>query len=91
MITSKGYALDSNDEAGLGRLDLRVKDRRRRRVLLLEFKRSAKEHDLDRDCREAITQIFERGYDKALPEGYTQQFIYGIAFYAKTARVMAAD
>ena len=63
IFTSKGYALDSNDEAGLGRLDLRVKDRRRRRVLLLDFKRSAKEHDLDRDCREAITQIFERGYD----------------------------
>ena len=30
IFTSRGYRLDSNDEAGLGRLDLRVKDRTRR-------------------------------------------------------------
>ena len=72
IFTSRGYAPDSNDEAGLGRLDLRVRDRRNRRFLLLEFKRSGKE---------------EKGYDKSMPEGYEQQLIYGIAFYAKSAKV----
>jgi hypothetical protein len=87
IFTSRGYAPDSNDEAGLGRLDLRVRDRRKRRFLLLEFMRSGKEEDLDADCDEAIAQIFKKGYDKAMPEGYEQQLIYGIAFYAKSAKV----
>ena len=87
IFTSRGFAPDSNEEAGLGRLDLRVKDRGKRRALLMEFKRSDREKDLDADCDKAITQIFDRGYDKSLPEGYEQQLIYGIAFYAKIAKV----
>lgn len=39
IFTSRGFAPDSNDEAGLGRLDLRVKDRGKRSILLMEFKR----------------------------------------------------
>ena len=53
----------------------------------MEFKRSGKKEDLDSDCDFAIAQIFEKGYDKAIPEGYEEQLIYGIAFYAKIARV----
>ena len=87
IFTSRGYSPDSNDEAGLGRLDLRVRDRRKRTFLLLEFKRSVKKEDLDADCEEAIAQIFKNGYDKAVPEGYEKQLIYGIAFYAKIAKV----
>ena len=87
IFTSRGYSPDSNDEAGLGRLDLRIKDRRKRTLLLLEFKRSDKEEDLDADCDEAIAQIFKKGYDKAMPEGYEKQLICGIAFYAKVAKV----
>jgi len=90
IFTSRGYAPDSNDEAGLGRLDLRVKDRGKRALLLMEFKRSKKEEDLDADCDEAIRQIFKKGYDKVMPEGYEQQLIYGIAFYAKIAKVKFA-
>jgi len=87
IFTSRGYSPDSNDEAGLGRLDLRIKDRRKRTILLLEFKRSVKEEDLDVDCDEAIAQIFKKGYDKVMPEGYEKQLICGIAFYAKVAKV----
>ena len=87
IFTSRGFTPDSNDEAGLGRLDLRVKDRGKRAFLLLEFKRSDKEEDLDADCDYAIRQIFEKGYDKVFPEGYEEQLIYGIAFYAKIAKV----
>lgn len=87
IFTSRGFMPDSNEEAGLGRLDLRVKDRGQRRALLMEFKRSKTEKDLDADCDEAIAQIFTKGYDRTLPEGYAQQLIYGIAFYAKIAKV----
>lgn len=76
--------------AGLGRLDLRVRNCPERTFLILEFKRSKKEEDLDADCDEAIAQIFEKGYDKVMPEGYQHQLLYGIAFYAKTARVKFA-
>ncbi|MBR1815033.1 MAG: AAA family ATPase [Lachnospiraceae bacterium] len=87
IFTSRGYAPDSNDEAGLGRLDLRVRDRANRTFLLLEFKRSDRKEDLDSDCDQAIAQIFEKGYDKVVPEGYERQLIYGVAFYAKMAKV----
>ena len=78
---------DSNDEAGLERLDLRVRDRSKRAFLCLEYKRSEKKEDLDADCDDAIRQIFKKRYDKVMSEGYRQQFIYGIAFFAKTAKV----
>lgn len=87
IFTSRGYSPDSNDEAGLGRLDLRVKDRANRRILLMEFKRSKKEADMDADCDEAISQIVTNGYDRVMPEGYEQQIVYGIAFYAKMTKV----
>ena len=87
IFTSRGFAPDSNDEAGLGRLDLRVKDRGKRRVLLMEFKRSKAETNLATDCDDAIAQIIKNGYDEIIPEGYEQQFVYGIAFYAKIAKV----
>lgn len=90
IFTSRGFAPDSNDEAGLGRLDLRIKDRSKRTFLLLEFKRSEKEENLDADCEDAIRQILKKGYDKVMPEGYERQLIYGIAFYAKTAKVKFA-
>ena len=44
--------------------------------------------DLSTACDEAIRQIEENGYAKLKPEGYRQQIVYGIAFYAKTARVI---
>ena len=91
IFTSRGFTPDSNDEAGLGRLDLRIRDRRKRSLLLLEFKRSTKKEELDADCDDALRQIFDKGYDRQMPEGYEQQLIYGIAFYAKIARVKLAD
>ena len=87
IFTSRGFTPDSNEETGLGRLDLRIRDRSKRSFLLLEFKRSRRQADLNADCDEAIAQIFKKGYDKDVPEGYEQQLIYGIAFYGKTAKV----
>lgn len=87
IFTARGYKPDSNDEAGQGRLDLRVKDRENRRILLFEFKRSKTEENLASDCEEAITQIIRKGYAKTMPEGYEYQIVYGVAFYGKRAMV----
>lgn len=91
IFSARGYRSDSNDEAGLGRLDLRVRDRPNRRLLLFEFKRSRREEDLEADCEEALGQVLRNGYAKRMPEGYRQQLVYGIAFYGKTAMVRGAE
>ena len=87
IFASRGYEPDSNTEAGLGRLDLRIRDHVNRRYLLLEFKRSTTENYLDADCDEAIKQIFDKGYDRVKLEGYEEQIVYGIAFFSKKAKV----
>lgn len=87
IFTARGFSPDSNDEAGLGRLDLRVRNRPKREFLLLEFKRAKRKEDLEAECDKAIDQIFEKGYDRVMPEGYEHQLLYGIAFYAKIALV----
>lgn len=87
IFASRGLQPESNDEAGLGRLDLRVKDRPNRRLLLLEFKRSKAEADLDADCDVAIEQVMRKGYAKTMPYGYRTQLVYGIAFFGKIAKV----
>ena len=86
IFTARGFSTDSNDEA-IGRGNLCVRNRPERTFLLLAFKRSGRKEDLDADCDEAIARIFEKGYDKVMPEGYEHQLLYGIAFYAKTAQV----
>ena len=87
IFTSRGYSVDSNDEAGLGRLDLMVTDDENNRVLLMEFKRSGKEQDPEADCDIALNQIAEKSCTVLIPAGYALKVISGISFYAKTAKV----
>ncbi len=87
IFTGRGYAVESNAESGLGRLDLRVKDRKNRRMILMEFKRSTKEEHLERDCEDALEQIKNNGYARKMPMGYRKQIVCGIAFFGKVAKI----
>jgi hypothetical protein len=87
IFTGRGYAVESNAESGLGRLDLRVKDRKNRRMILMEFKRSTKEEYLERDCDDALEQIKNNGYARKMPMGYRKQIVCGIAFFGKVAKI----
>ena len=87
IFTGRGYAVESNAESGLGRLDLRVKDRKNRRMILMEFKRSTKEEHLERDCEYALEQIKNNGYARKMPMGYRKQIVCGIAFFGKVAKI----
>ena len=91
IFTSRGYNVESNAEAGLGRLDLRVKDRANRRLLLLEFKRSKNEDNLEAECDKAINQIISNGYANKIQAGYEKQIVYGIAFFGKKAMIKLMD
>ncbi len=78
--------MESNKEKGLGRPDILLKDKRKRRAIIIEAKKSKKESDMDKDCDEAVHQIITRKYAEGL-YGYTQIFCYGISFFQKQAKV----
>ena len=85
VFVGRGYEVESNKEKGLGRPDIFLKDRRNRRAIIIEAKKSDKESDLDKDCNEAIKQIIDKKYAEGL-YGYDQILCYGIAFYQKQAK-----
>ncbi len=86
LFVGRGYGVESNKEKGLGRPDILLKDKRNRRAIIIEAKKSKKESDLDKDCAEAIEQIVTEKYAEGL-YGYTQVLCYGVAFFQKQAKV----
>ena len=86
VFVGRGYSVESNKEKGLGRPDIFLKDRRNRRALIIEAKKSDKESDLDKDSDKAIKQIADEKYAEGTP-GYEQILCYGVAFFQKQAKV----
>jgi len=86
VFVGRGYSVESNKEKGLGRPDIFLKDRRNRRAIIIEAKKSDKESDLDKDCDKAVRQITDEKYAEGIP-GYEQILCYGVAFFQKQARV----
>ncbi len=86
VFVGRGYSVESNREKGLGRPDILLKDKKNRRALILEAKKSNVETDMDKDCDEAIKQIIDRKYAEGV-RGYEQILCYGVAFYQKQAKV----
>ena len=87
LFVGLGYSVDSNKEAGLGRFDVFVKDRKNRRAMLIEAKKSSGLAEMDVDCDKALEQIAERGYTRSLEPGYEKLLCYGIAFFQKSAKI----
>ncbi|MEE3451264.1 MAG: AAA family ATPase [Acutalibacteraceae bacterium] len=81
-----GYMVYSNKERGLGRPDIDLRDKKNRRVIIIEAKKSEREEDMPSDCEKAIKQIIDNQYAAKL-DGYRQILHYGIAFYKKSALV----
>ena len=86
IFVGLGYAVQSNQEQGLGRSDLAIRDKKNRRALIIEAKRSVQEDKMEQDCQEALKQIVDRQYAKGL-RGYRTIQCYGVAFYQKSALV----
>lgn len=86
IFVGRGYHVESNKEKGLGRPDILLKDKRNRRAIIVEAKKSKKESHMDKDCHEAINQIITGKYAEGL-YGYKQIFCYGISFFQKQAKV----
>ena len=85
-FVGRGYEVESNKEKGLGRPDIFLKDRKNRRAIIIEAKKSDKEADLNKDCDKAIKQIIDEKYADGM-YGYDQILCYGVAFFQKQAKV----
>ena len=86
VFVGRGYEVESNKESGLGRPDILLKDRRNRRAIIIESKKSKKKEDLSKDCDKAIKQIIDEKYAEGL-DGYEQILCYGVSFFQKQAKV----
>lgn len=87
MFTDIGYSVESNKEHGLGRPDILLKDRDRRRAMIIESKHSEMKADMVNDSDKALAQITEQEYDKDIPDGYEQVIYCGVSFFKKLCLV----
>ena len=86
IFVGRGYSVNSNKERGLGRPDIDLRDRKKRRCIIIEAKHSESEKQMEHDCDQAIKQLRENQYALRL-NGYTTVLRYGIAFYQKQAMI----
>lgn len=88
LMTGAGYIVESNYENGLGRSDIVVKDRRKRRAMVIETKIVDNGKHLEQACQTALKQIEEKQYARKIErEGFKNVLRYGIAFYRKQCLV----
>lgn len=88
LFSGAGYEVSSNSEQGMGRADIIVKDRKNRRAIVIETKRSSSQKELEKDCDTAIAQIRNMQYAKKLQiQGYQIILCYGAAFHAKSCLI----
>ena len=87
LFVGLGYSVESNKESGLGRFDVLVKDRRNRRALLIEAKKSNSAGQMEKDCADALRQIVDRGYARNIESGYEKVICYGVSFFRKSAMI----
>jgi hypothetical protein len=90
IVSGKGIEVDSNQENGLGRTDIVVTDRKNRRAIVIETKKSVSEDKMEKDAIEGKQQIMDKKYIKGL-KGYTTIKCYGIAFFEKMALAKLLD
>lgn len=83
LFAGAGYEVSSNSEQGAGRADVVVRDRRNRRAMIIEVKRSKAEEQMVKDCRKAAEQIRKMQYAKQLLKGYRKVLCFGAAFFGK--------
>ncbi len=86
MLKNMGnYIVQSNRESGIGRPDLLVRyPSVKGKAVIIEIKVAKTYRELEGKCQEALTQIDERNYEKALQkEGYQDILKCGVAFYRK--------
>ena len=86
IISGLGYAVKSNQENGLGRSDIDVREKRKKRGMILEAKKSVIEEEMEKDALDGKQQIIEKEYLRGF-RGFDSVICYGISFFQKKALV----
>ncbi len=91
LFSGAGYEVSSNSEQGTGRADVVVKDRRRRRAIIIEIKRCTSSSGMEEECGRALRRIRKRQYAQSLAgKAYETVLCYGAVFCAKKCLIRAA-
>ena len=86
IISGLGYAVKSNQENGLGRSDIDVREKRKKRGMILEAKKSDTEEEMEKDALDGKQQIIEKEYLRGF-RGFDSVICYGVSFFQKKALV----
>lgn len=86
LFVGAGYIVESNYEYGDGRPDVVIKEKQKRRVMLLEVKHASHGESLEHACKKALKQIKNKRYAEAF-DGYRTVLSYGIAFKGKECMI----
>ena len=86
LFSSVNYYVKSNREAGTGRYDLLVADRKNKKIAILEFKAVKKEADIQKTLNKALVQIDEKAYDFDFKRYSLLR--YAVVFFKKSASVL---
>ena len=89
IFTGAGYAVESNREYGLGRPDIVIRDRKNRRVIIIEVKHSKTESRMQEDAQAAVNQIDMRAYVRQFLKGYQSVYCYGASFFEKECLIIS--
>ncbi|WP_320070949.1 MULTISPECIES: PD-(D/E)XK nuclease domain-containing protein [Blautia] len=76
LFAGAGYIVESNYEHGTGRPDVVIKDKKKRRAVIIETKHAASEEKLAAECENAVRQIIDRRYALGLEKGYKRVLSY---------------
>lgn len=89
LSNMQNYLTKSNRETGNGRLDIAVRSLDVLQApVILELKVADSFKGMEYCCQKALTQIQEKRYDDWIPEeGYTEAWLYGIAFFRKQCMI----
>ena len=80
------YYVKSNREAGTGRYDLIVADRKNKKIAILEFKAVKKDSEIKKALSRTLVQIDEKAYDFDFRRYSLLR--YAVVFYKKSASVL---
>lgn len=88
LFANAGYIVESNYESGLGRLELVIKDKKKRRAIIMEMKIADSLENMKKAGKRALNQIEEMRYaDSIYAQGYQKVIKYRVAFYRKSCLV----
>ena len=88
LFANAGYIVESNYESGLGRSDLVIKDKKKRRVVIMEMKIADSAESMQKAEERALNQIEEMCYaDSISAQGYQKVLKYGAVFYRKSCLI----